>query len=139
MEPSATPRPEEWRESSFDREEDAAYTFGSHLTQHCRSEALKGLESAGIPKTEEAFRAEVTKAVDTALHSVMDLLEGFWPTQAGPNHRVAYALSVCVSAMDRKTVERIDISPCAARPAHRLLEVEGWGISLKAHAIFCIQ
>ncbi|HEX2999449.1 MAG TPA: hypothetical protein VHR86_04345, partial [Armatimonadota bacterium] len=41
----------------------------------------------------------------------MDLLEGFWPTQAGPNHRVAYALSACVSDMSRKPIERIDISP----------------------------
>ncbi len=108
-----TPRPfDEWRKDSFDRAEDAAYTFGYHLMQHCRSEALKGLESAVIPKNEEEFRTQVTEAVDTALHNVMDLLEGFWPTQAGPNHRVAYALSVCVSTLDRNPVERIDISPC---------------------------
>jgi hypothetical protein len=41
----------------------------------------------------------------------MDLLEGFWPTKAGPNHRVAYALAICVSDLSRKPVERIDISP----------------------------
>jgi hypothetical protein len=53
----------------------------------------------------------VAAAVDTALHNVMDLLEGFWPTQAGPNHRVAYELTVCVCDMSRKPVERVAISP----------------------------
>ena len=43
---------------------------------------------------------------------MMDLLEGFWPTQSGPNHRVTYALSVCISDKNRNPVERIDISPC---------------------------
>jgi len=79
--------------------------------QHCRAEALKATDSAKTPASAEEFHTQVAAAVDTALHNVMDLLEGFWPTQAGPNHRVAYSLSVCVSDMSRKPVERIDISP----------------------------
>jgi hypothetical protein len=107
------PKPfEQWRTDKFNRAEDAAYTFGYHLIQHCRAEALKGVEAADVPKSAEEFREQVTTAVDTALHNVMDLLEGFWPTQAGPNHRVAYTLSVCVSDMSRTPVERINISPC---------------------------
>ena len=51
--------------------------------------------------------------MDIALHNVMDLLEGFWCTEAGPGQRVEYALSVCVKvASGEETVERIDISPC---------------------------
>jgi hypothetical protein len=112
MPDSDTPRPyEQWRTPSFDRAEDAAYTFGYHLMKHCRDEALKTSASAPIPVSAEESHARVDAAVDKALHNVMDLLEGFWPLQAGPNHRVAYALSVCISDMQRKPVERIDISP----------------------------
>ena len=113
MSATDTPRPfAEWRTDKFDRAEDAAHTFGYHLMQHCRAEALKMVETADVPKSAEEFRGQVAAAVDTALHNVTDLLEGFWATQAGPNHRVAYTLSVCVSDMSRAPVERIDISPC---------------------------
>ncbi len=105
-----TPRPfKEWRTDKFARANDAAYTFGYHLMQHCRAEALKTAE-AGVPKSPEEFREQVTAAVDTALHNVMDLVEGYWATQTGPDHRVTYTLSVCVSDMSRKPVESIDIS-----------------------------
>jgi len=113
MSASDTPRPyEEWRVSNVDRAEDAAYTFGYHLIHHCRREALKrALDKCVLPVSNEELEAQITSAVDTALHNVMDLLEGFWPTKAGPNHQVSYALSVCVSDTDREQVERIDISP----------------------------
>jgi hypothetical protein len=112
MNTSDTPRPyEEWRTVSIDRAEDAAYTFAYHLMKHCRKEALKAVDFAAVPKSAEEFRAQVDTAVDIALHNVMDLLEGFWPTHAGPNHIVRYALSVCISDMSWTAVERIDISP----------------------------
>src|ERR1700744_796689 len=82
-----TPRSyEEWRTNSADRAEDAAYTFGYHLMQHCRREALKKIESTSLPTNSEELEAQVTAAVDTALHNVMDLLEGFWRTKTGENH-----------------------------------------------------
>ena len=113
MDSADTPRPfEEWRTDKFRRAEDAAYTFGYHVMQHCRLEALKEIEASDVPKSPEEFRERVTTVLDTALHNVMDLLEGFWDTQAGPNHRVAYTLSVCVSDMSHTPVERVDISPC---------------------------
>jgi hypothetical protein len=111
MNTSDTPRPfKEWRIEKFARTEDAAHTFGYHLMQHCRAEALRTVEAADIPKSPEEFREQVAAAVDTALHNVMDLVEGYWATQAGPEHRVAYTLSVCVSDMSRAPVETIDIS-----------------------------
>lgn len=100
-----------WRTEPIDRAEDAAYVFGYHLMEHCRNEALKRVEG-NLPKSRKEFHEQVAKAVDVALHNVVDLLEGFWPTQAGPKHRVSYALSVCVSDMKHKPIERIDISPC---------------------------
>ena len=105
------PRPfKQWRSDKFERAEDAAYTFGYHLIQHCRAEALKQIKSTDVPESPEAFRERVTAAVDTALHNVLDLIEGFWVTKAGPDHRVTYSLSVCVSDMNRLPVETIDIS-----------------------------
>jgi hypothetical protein len=80
--------------------------------QHSRNEALKNLDTVALPNSPEELQEQITAAVDTALHNVMDLLEGFWPTQAGPNHRVSYALAVCITDMSRAAVERIDISPC---------------------------
>jgi hypothetical protein len=114
MSAADTPKPyPEWRIASIDRAEDAAYTFGYHLMRHCRAEALKTVESAGVPATAGEMREQVAKAVDTALHNVMDLLEGFWRTEAGSGHRVEYALSVCVKdSGEDQTLERIDISPC---------------------------
>src|SRR5580765_5820048 len=111
MNTADTPRPfKEWRTDKFARTEDAAHTFGYHFMQHCRAEALKTIEAAGVPKSPEEFREQVAAAVVTALHNVMDLVEGYWATQAGPDHRVAYTLSVCVSDMSRAPVETIDIS-----------------------------
>jgi hypothetical protein len=112
MSDASTPRPyEQWRTGSADRGEDAAHTFGYYLMQYCRAEALKRIQSASVPATAEEFRAQVEKAVDTALHNVMDLLEGFWRTEAGSQHTAEFALSVRVMDASRKEVERVDISP----------------------------
>jgi hypothetical protein len=113
MSDAATPRPyEQWRTDPINRAEDAAYTFGYHLMQHCRIEALKAADSASVSTTVEELNTQVAAAVDKTLHNLMDLLEGFWRTQAGPNHTVEYALSVCVKDASGMAVERIDISPC---------------------------
>lgn len=113
MSDSNTPQPyEQWRTLPADRGEDAAYTFGYYLMQHCRTEALKSVQSTAVPAAAEEFQAQVAAAVDVALHNVMDLLEGFWRTQAGPNHSAEFALPVCVRDASRTAVERVDISPC---------------------------
>lgn len=110
---SGTPAPyEEWRTSPVDRAEDAAYTFGYHLMQHCRAEALKAVESDPLPTNVVEFETQIATAVDTALHNVADLLEGFFRTHAGPNHTTEYTLAVCVKDANSKEVERIEISPC---------------------------
>ena len=112
MSVSKLPRPyEEWRAEQLHRAEDAAYTFGRDLMKHCYAEALEGLDSAELPKNREELRALLEKSVDAALHNVVDLLEGFWTMNAGPNHKVEYALAVCVKDAGGKLVERIDISP----------------------------
>ncbi|HWY77499.1 MAG TPA: hypothetical protein VN281_17910 [Verrucomicrobiae bacterium] len=113
MSEANTPRPyEQWRRHPADRGEDAAYTFGYYLMRHCRSEALKSVKSAALPTTPEEFQTQVEASVDTALHNFMDLLEGFWRTEAGPNHTAEFALGVRVKDASRKEVDRIDISPC---------------------------
>jgi hypothetical protein len=109
MDVKAHPRPfREWRVNPFDREEDAAYTYGYHLIVHCRDEAMKTLSPDASPEV----KAAVEKAVDTALRNVNDMLEGFWKLEAGPDHTVELALAVRVRDADRNLVETQEISPC---------------------------
>src|SRR5438309_976327 len=105
----AHPRPfPEWRVKPADRREDAAYTFGYHLIVHCRDEAM-----ATVPPDASAeLKAAVEKAVDTALHNLNDMLEGFWKLDAGPQHTVELGLVVRVRDSNGDIVETQEISPC---------------------------
>jgi hypothetical protein len=98
----------EWRTDSMDRADDAAYAFGHDLIVHCRDEALSTL-AADAP---EAIRTVVQEAVDTALHNVMDMLEGFWPLPSGPKHSLEYVLQVRVLDESGTVVETQELSPC---------------------------
>jgi hypothetical protein len=98
----------EWRTGKFDRPEDAAYSFGYHLILHCREEAMATLPADASPE----LAAAVEKAVDAALHNVCDMLEGFWPLEAGPNHRISLALGVQVRDSENQVIEMQEISPC---------------------------
>jgi len=113
MSEESEPRPyDEWSTKPFDRAEDAAYVFGRDLMRYCRAEALKSAAPGRLPASADELREMMAGAVDSALCGVMDLLEGFFPMDAGPNYKVSYALSVCVAAPDGAAKERIDISPC---------------------------
>lgn len=73
--------------------------------QHCRDTAM-----ARIPAdASDATRATVTTAVNTALHNVMDLVEGFWLLQSGPDHRVEVRLQVRVTDKDGNVVETVPL------------------------------
>jgi hypothetical protein len=72
-----------------------------------RDEALATLPADAPPEA----RAAVEKAVDTALHNVNDLLEGFWKLDAGPAHTVELALAVRVYDSTGNLVETQEISP----------------------------
>jgi hypothetical protein len=105
----AHPRPfPDWRAEPGDREEDAAYTFGYHLIVHCRDEATATVPTDASPEV----KAAVQKAVDTALHNVSDMLEGFWKLEAGAQHTVELALVVRVHDLGGNLVEALEISPC---------------------------
>lgn len=99
---------EDWRTDPFKRAEDAAYTFGYHLIQHCRDEAMGTLPAGASSDTRKA----VEEAVDTALHNVCDMLEGYWKLEAGPNHAVQLVLGIQVQGPDGKELETQNISPC---------------------------
>ena len=108
MSVNSFPKPyEEWRTEPVDRSEDAAYTFGYHLIVHCRDEAINSLPKGVTPE----MRAVVEKAVDTALNSVTDMLEGFWKLDAGPKHTIELVLSVRVNDHNGQEIESVDISP----------------------------
>jgi hypothetical protein len=97
----------EWRNNSFERAEDAANTFGSHLIKYCRDEVVHDLPE----ETSENEKEKITIAIHTALHNMMDLLEGFWKFNSGEDHSVEYILQVLIKDKNQKEVERIDISP----------------------------
>jgi hypothetical protein len=109
-EESTLPLPyEEWLPTPGGREYGAAYTFGYDLMRYCRAEALKAA-FAKLPSDSDA-RPIVEEAVDIALHNVVDLLEGFFPMQSGPNHPVEYKLTVVVRNAEGQIVEEVAISP----------------------------
>jgi hypothetical protein len=96
-----------WRTEKFSRAEDAAYVFGYFLVKHCREEAIATV----LEGTSLDMKAKVEKAVDTALHNVCDMLEGFWPLTAGPNHSVSLTLGVQVRDAQNELIETQEISP----------------------------
>jgi len=98
----------EWRMGQFDRPEDAAYAFGYYLIMYCRDEAMASLPAGASPDIKSA----VEKAVDAALHNVCDLLEGFWPLESGPDHKISLALGVQIRDAQNQVVETQEISPC---------------------------
>ena len=107
MNSSASPPPyEEWRTKMSDRAEDAAWLFGYYLIRHCRADALKNVPARSSPEEKEA----INKAVDTALHNVMDLLEGFWKLPAGDGYTAEFALNVNIRR-GSELVESVAISP----------------------------
>ncbi|QDU18899.1 hypothetical protein [Urbifossiella limnaea] len=108
MDPTVPPRDfPDWRTGQFDRPEDAAHTFGYFLIKHCRDEALATVAADASPEA----RSAVEKAVDTALHNVCDLLEGYWPLESGAAHRVSLVLGVQVRDSQNQIIETQDISP----------------------------
>lgn len=108
MSDNSSPRPyKEWRTDLHGRAEDAAYTFGNHLIVHCRDEALNSLPAGASSET----KAVVEEAIDTALHNVMDMLEGFWKLDAGAKHTIDLVLNIRVHNSDNNVVESIEISP----------------------------
>ena len=95
-----------WRKDKYDRAEDAAYTFGYHLIEHCRKEAIDDLPT----DLSEELRTKCIYSIDTALHNVLDLFEGFHLLESGPDHRVEYALQVVITDKEHKEVERQEIT-----------------------------
>jgi hypothetical protein len=77
------------------------------LILNCRNEALATV----APDAPPDVKAAVEKAVDTALHNVCDMLEGFFPLLAGQNHFVDLALGVRVYNANDELIETIVISP----------------------------
>jgi hypothetical protein len=109
MEDTSQPRLyHEWRNEIFEREEDAAYTFGKHFIHYCRDEVIKGLSK---DVTENELK-KITDAINMSLHNVMDLFEGFWKLKSGDDYSIEYVLQSIVKNKDGKELERANLSPC---------------------------
>ena len=101
------PRPyEKWRTNEADRGEDAANIFGHYLMLHCREEALSNLP----PEADPEARTVIEAAVDSALHNMVSLLEGYWRLDAGGDCTAELALHVNIRRGD-SIIESVPISP----------------------------
>lgn len=98
---------EEWGEKPLARHYAAAYIFGFDLMRRCREQALIAVKNMP-PGSDPMQIAE--QAIDTELFNVVDLLDGFWPMDAGPNHRAEYILTLCVNGADGQPIEKIEIN-----------------------------
>jgi hypothetical protein len=108
MEPAVPPRDfADWRTEPSNRAEDAAHVFGYYLMLHCRAEAMATLPTGLSPEV----KAAAEMAVDTALHNVCALLEGFWRLNAGPGHTISLALGAQVHDAKNRVIETQAISP----------------------------
>jgi hypothetical protein len=88
--------------------------FGYDLIRHCRDEAPAIRPADASPEV----RAAAEEAVDAAFHNVCDLLEGFWPLDAGPGHRMTLALGVPVRDAEGRGIETLKNSPAnSIRPS----------------------
>jgi hypothetical protein len=101
---------EEWDEEETSRRIDAANLFGYDLMRYCRNEALKKA-SQKLPQDSDTLPI-VEEAIDTALHNVCDLLEGFFTiANVGEKYEAAYVLAVAVHDEKWEIIEKVDISP----------------------------
>ena len=103
------PRPyREWRRGPY-RAEDAANTLGYCLIRFCREKAMKRAAEKLASGAGPAAASE--EAIDIALHNILNLLEGFWEINSGPDHTVDFALIVRILNSEQQVVEDIEISP----------------------------
>ncbi len=98
---------ENWRTYIWDRKEDAANTFGYHLTQLCRNKAIENLP---VNMT-NVDKEKAIESIDIALHNIMDLLEGFWKLESGNKYSIEYLLQVVVKDKHNLELERLAINP----------------------------
>jgi hypothetical protein len=56
----------EWCTDKFDREEDAAYTFGNHLIKYCRDEVMNSIPQG----TSEIEKGKIKDSIHNSLHNV---------------------------------------------------------------------
>ena len=96
----------DWRTDLWGRKEDAAYTFGYHLIKHCRNEAIESLPNDMTNENRE----KAIEAINTALHNVMDMIEGFWKLESGENHSIEYIIQVLIKDKSNTEIEKIDIA-----------------------------
>lgn len=102
------PKPySDWRSDVDSRAEDAAYWFGYYLMRHSREEGIDTLPD----NTDLKQYANVTKAVDTALHNALDLLEGFYRMPIGDGVSARLRLVMDVVDDDGTLVESHQLAP----------------------------
>ena len=97
----------EWRSDKHHHWIDAGHTFGVHLMQQARDEALENIPENASAET----RAVATMAVHDALGGVMQMLDGFYRNEIGNQHKVEYALLARIINQEGTKVEEIELAP----------------------------
>ena len=96
----------DWRKDPWDRKEDAAYTFGYHFVKYCLDQAIESLPN----DLKHEDKEKAVGAIHIGFHNVMDLFEGFWKLESGPENFVEYHLHVVAKNKDHDEIERINLS-----------------------------
>ena len=98
---------DQWADAPNARWIDAGHTFGVHLMQHVRDEALETLP----PDAAETTRQAVAQAINASLNSMMALFDGVPRCEVGEHHHMEYALIARVKDEAGATVEEIELAP----------------------------
>ena len=107
--PTPTPKPyASWRSDSHKRWIDAGNTFGIHLMQQARDQAL-----ACIPEgTPDEVRKLIADGIHAAIGGMMEILDGYPRCDIDKEHRMVYELRAHVrSNATDETLETFELAP----------------------------
>ena len=96
----------EWPHDEQLRWINAGNTFGAHLFQHVRDNAICRIAAETALDVEQSKRA-----VDVTLRTIMDLLDGYYRPTVGESHLAEYVLLVRIRDADGNAVETVELAP----------------------------
>lgn len=96
-----------WSTDEHSRWIDCAHTFGIHLMQAARDEAISAIPADAT----ERERQLATKAAFDALYGVAQLLDGVADSDIDDDHRIEYALHARVRDSEWNEIESIELDP----------------------------
>ena len=96
----------EWFQEEHLRWINAGNTFGAHLLQHVRNNAVLQIAAETAADVEQAKRA-----VDATLRTLMDLLDGYYRPTIDKSHWAKYVLLVRIRNANNDIIETVELAP----------------------------